>query len=122
MTAPTYRRFTYLPMPTRVGPFRWAWEVTDGIGGPVLLSGTTRTRGGADRARVFASAQCEPALELRLDWIVSRLHDDGIDVEFSVDERRHVCVKPCCKVSTRDEVRALREFLAITSDVEWVTA
>lgn len=118
MTAPTYTRFQATHT-FRLRPFRWAWEVTDGHTGPVLATGTTRTRRGAQIAAAFAAAACEPALSLRLEWAADRLRREGLPVQVAVDEQGRVCVRPLCPCSTRDEVRVLRVFLALTSAVRW---
>jgi hypothetical protein len=118
VTAPTYTRFP-ATHPFRLGLLRWAWEVTDGYTGPVLATGTTRTRRGAQIAASFAAAACEPALSLRLQWIADRLRREGLRVSVRLDEQDRVCVRPLCACSTRDEVRVLRAFLAITRTVRW---
>jgi hypothetical protein len=118
VTAPTYTRFPAVH-PFRLGLLRWAWEVTDGYTGPVLATGTTRTRRGAQIAASFAAAGCEPALSLRLQWIADRLRREGLRVSVRLDEKGRACVRPLCACSTRDEVRVLRAFLALTSNVRW---
>lgn len=125
MTAPTYRLFLYRPEPIRVGLCRWAWMVGDGYL-IVLAEGATPTRWGARRARDRFAGQCrsvaeaaELELKAALAEVVEQLHADGIDVVAELDERGRVCVRPLCACSTRDEVRVLAAFLAITSAVRW---
>lgn len=129
MSAPTFRHFPRQNV-WFVRPFRWDWEITDGIGGPVIvnehdepLAGHRWTRGSAELDAAIASARCSPSprriLEERLAWVVGRLHRNGLPVKATIDERDRVCVRPLCACSTYDEVRILREFLAITSAVRW---
>jgi hypothetical protein len=118
VTAPTYTRFP-ATHPFRLGLLRWAWEVTDGYTGPVLATGTTRTRRGAQIAASFAAAGCEPALSLRLQWVADRLRREGLRVSVRLDEQDRARVRSLCACSTRDEVRVLAAFLALTSAVRW---
>jgi hypothetical protein len=118
VTAPTYTRFP-ATHPFRLGAFRWAWEVTDGYTGPVLATGTTRTRRGAQIAASFAAAGCEPALSLRLQWIADRLRREGLPVVARLDEQDRVCVRPLCACSDVDHRRVMRAFLTITRTVRW---
>jgi|SRR5690349_19351682 hypothetical protein len=123
-----YDNFAYTPMPRRIRFGRWAWVITDGRTGPTLIAGRARTERAALRQRIHAELRCRPESErpeaereqLRLDAICERLHAAGIDVEARYDERHRVCVRPCCEVSTRDEVRMLAAFLAVTPDVREV--
>jgi hypothetical protein len=116
---PTYRRFARYDVYRR-GLLNWEWQVTDGIGGKLLLSGHRWTRTGAALDAALAAAICVEAFEVRLERICDRLAADGLHVEVSVDEQDRVCVRPLCACSTRDEVRVLAAFLALTSDVLWV--
>jgi hypothetical protein len=118
VTAPTYTRFP-ATHPFRLGLLRWAWEVTDGYTGPVLATGTTRTRRGAQIAASFAAAGCEPALSLRLQWVADRLRREGLPVVARLDEQDRVCVRPLCACSDKDHRRVMRAFLAITRTVRW---
>lgn len=123
MNPPTYRNFTHYG-PRYVRPLRWAWYVTDGIGGPLLLSGHRLTKRAAQRAAARAAATCvswESALTAQLAEVVARLHADGIDVTARLDRGR-VCVRPCCPCSDRDHRRAMAAFLAVTSTVAWEVA
>lgn len=116
MTAPTYRLFAHHSA-RRVHLLWWAWEVADGYTGPLLAHGYRLTRRGAQHAAARYAAVCERWEDAQLAAIVARLHEDGIDVSARYDEQRRVCVRPCCEWTTRDEVRTLRAFLAITADV-----
>jgi hypothetical protein len=116
-----YAAFPHTPMPRRIRFGRWEWQITDGMTGPVLASGTAPTRGAALRRRIHAELRCRSEQE-RLDAICAELHEQGIDVEAHYDKAHRVCVRPCCDVSTRDETRALAQFLAITSAVVWEVA
>lgn len=118
MTA-TYSRFAHRHTPRRVG-LRWAWEITDGIGGSVLAEGRAWTRIGANEASILAQIACEPSLALLVERAADRLARQGLPVRARLDEQDRVCVTPLCACSTRDEVRVLREFLAITPNVREV--
>lgn len=111
-----YTAFAHTPMPRRIRLGRWSWQITDGMTGPVLATGTAPTERAALRRRIHTELRCRPEQE-RLDAICRELLADGIEVRARYDERHRVCVRPCCEVSTRDEVRALGAFLAITADV-----
>jgi hypothetical protein len=125
-----YANFAHTPMPRRERLGLWSWVITDGMTGPILAYGTAQTERAALRARLHAEMRCRPESErpesereqLRLDAICARLHEQGIEVEARYDEQHRVCVHPCCEVTTADEVRVLREFLAITSSVRWEVA
>jgi hypothetical protein len=112
---------TYFRSPHRnvwcVRPFRWDWEVTDGIGGRVLHSGHRWTRAGALLDADLALLDCEPALQLQLDRTAERLTREGLPVTVRLDDQNRACVRFLCACSTRDEVRVLGEFLAITANV-----
>jgi hypothetical protein len=117
---PIYREWLHTPMPMRVGA-RWVWEVDDGYL-HVLAHDTAWTRWGAMRARDRFAATCrtpEAALLEDLAEVCERLHQVGIDVSAEVDEQGRVCVRPLCVCSTRDEVRVLAAFLALTGAVLW---
>lgn len=102
------------------GLFRWQWEITDGIGGRVLAEGHTFTRVGADTDSIRAQIDCEPSLALRVEQAADRLLRKGLPVRARLDEQNRVCVTPLCPCSTRDEVRMLAAFLAVTPDVREV--
>lgn len=127
MTAATYDRFPHHCV-RYVRPFRWDWEVTDGIGGHILtdddgkpLAGHRWTRGSAQLDAAIAAALSKPSprlvLEQRLSTIVGQLDRQGLQVEVSIDERDRVCVRPLCACTTWDRVRIARAFLAITAHV-----
>ncbi|GIE30127.1 hypothetical protein Ait01nite_031720 [Actinoplanes italicus] len=118
MTAPTYTRFP-ATHPFRLGLLRWAWEVTDGYTGPVLATGTTRTRRGAQITAAFAAAGCEPALSLRLQWIADRLRREGLPVVARLDEQDRVCVRALCPCSRDQHLRVMQQFFTITRAVRW---
>lgn len=122
MTAPTYRLFPHKHV-WRTGLFHVEWEITDGIGGPVLESGHRRTRASADLDAGMAQALCKPhpalVLEQRLAPIVARLDREGLRVKVSVDERLRVCVRPLCPCSDRDHRHVMQEFARIASSVRW---
>jgi hypothetical protein len=119
MTTPTYRLFAYHGHLIGGRLFRRTWRVTDGRTDVVLASGTAFTRRGAERARATAAAGCEPCLALRLELVADRLGREGLHVAVRLDAQDRVCVRPLCACSTRDEVRVLRAFLALTSAVRW---
>lgn len=111
-----------------VRPFRWAWEVTDGWAGPILIDGRGKplaghrwTKGGAQLDAAIAAGLCKPSprlvLEQRLTSVVARLDRADLRVEFRIDERDRVCVRPLCPCSTRDRVLIAREFLAVAAKV-----
>lgn len=58
-----YAAFPHTPMPRRERLGRWSWQITDGMTGPVIASGTAPTRGAALRARLHAELCCRPASE-----------------------------------------------------------
>ena len=122
MSAPTYHLVPH-PVVQREGLFRVSWAVTDGIGGPVLASGHRRTKGSAQLDVTIAKALIKPSprriLQDRLAGIVGWLDRQGLQVDARIDEGGRVCVRPLCACSTRDEVRVLRAFLAITGAVRW---
>jgi hypothetical protein len=118
MTAPTYRLYTQTNV-HRAGLFRWDWEVTDGLTGPLLKSGTAWTRGGAEVEAALAAGACEPCLRLRLELVADRLGREGLPVVVRVDEQDRVCVRPLCACSDKDHRRVMRAFLAITRTVRW---
>lgn len=124
MTAPTYRDRIVYGLTSDGGRLgHRTWEVTDGIGGPLLLSGWALTRAAAERAAADAAATCVPwTPQCDLDAIVERLHAEGLDVEAHYDDQSRVRVRPLCACSTWDEVRVLRAFLALTSAVRWEVA
>jgi hypothetical protein len=118
VTAPTYRLCARINV-HRTGFARWAWEVTDGLVGPLLASGTTWTRGGAEVDGALAAAGCEPCLALQMERVADRLRREGLPVVARLDEQDRVCVRPLCACSDVDHRRVMRAFLAITRTVRW---
>lgn len=120
MTArPVYRKFAaYGPAGGHLG--HRTWEVTDGIGGPVLASGWAFTRRGAGRAASAAAGRCEEAIESRLGRLRDRFARDGLRLDVSVDDRGRVCVRPRCVCSDRDHRRVLLAFCRVVGPVLWV--
>ncbi|GIE46392.1 hypothetical protein [Actinoplanes lobatus] len=118
MTAPTYRLFAFYNV-TGGHLGHYDWEVTDGIGGPLLASGRSRTKRGAERAAADAAASCEEAIESRLERVRTRLAADGVRVDVRLDEQGRVCVHPACACSDVDHRRVMRAFLAIAGAVRW---
>lgn len=106
----------------RVRLGRWVWLVTDGIGGPILAAGHARTRGAAEVDSSLAQADCKPSLLVRVERAADRLRRECLPVRVRVDELGRVCVRPVCACTTRDEVRVLAAFLAITGAVRWEVA
>jgi hypothetical protein len=102
-----------------VRPFRWDWEVTDGIGGRVLASGRCWTRSGATLDTDLALLDCEPALQLRLDRAAERLTREGLPVRVRLDEQNRACVTPLCVCSDADHRHVMQEFARITGSVRW---
>lgn len=121
MTAPTYRLFAHHGA-RRLGPLRWSWEVTDGIGGPLLAHGYRLTQRGAEKVAAKHAATCERWEDAQLAAIVARLHDDGIDVEARYDDRRRVCVRPTCACSDVDHRRVMLAFVSVVGPVRWEVA
>lgn len=131
MTAPI--RYTKFPSPAcrRVRLGRWTWAVTDGLGGPVLTGGTTRTERGAHRRIGQALSCCErqerpapetpvlhPLSPVEAEAIKERLAADGIPVTIRVGDWVHLY--PAGPVDTEGEVRALAAVKAVTdARVDW---
>jgi hypothetical protein len=141
MTAPVYRLFPrYLVH--RVRPFRWAWEVTDGLTGPLLASGTTWTRGGAEVEAALTAALCrrQPAGVCRCDrdvlhpltpgeakHLTAELAADGVPVTVQLDRREHgpaeVVLWTALQLETWQQAHALRLVTRATdSRVHWAGA
>ncbi len=131
MSAPTYRDYTRIAAPERLGLFRWQCRVFDGYTGPELLVEKARTRGGAHRAAVFAAANLRryvaPVLhpygppsitDAQVAAVCDRLWEtEHIWVEALVDEQRRVCVLPCCEVTTLGRVHIIAAFEALSPEV-----
>lgn len=146
MTA-TYRKFAHYTT-HRVARWRHAWEVTDGIGGPVLLSGRRLTRRGAEKAAANAAATCEPWVEpepepepVHLDGVcrcdrpvlhpldrveayklTRRLQLDEVPVTVQVPTEAEdlVVLFPALALTTRQQVHAMRVVKSTTdAPVRW---
>ena len=105
---------------------RWTWTITDGLTGPVLLSGTARTAWGASRRIERALSRCCPARPgpkrplspTAATSLTERLHADGIPVTVCAGDCVEVCAD--CPVTTEQEVAALTAVLAATDQrVKW---
>jgi hypothetical protein len=121
---------------------RRTWEVTDGIGGRVLLSGRALTRRGAERAAAEAAATCRPGpvgihrCDLPVRHLLSqmeaysltrRLDRDGVPVTVRVDGPdggpKRVVLWPALRLSTRQQAHTLRLVTAETdAPVRWAGA
>ena len=127
MTAPTYRKFPHYGLVHPIALIAPRWEVTDGIGGPVLLSGRRLTRRGAEKAAAKAAATCVPVPYVtRADrpvlhpltreeacWICAVLEASGVPVSVEICGLA-VVVTPLRALTTAQEVRALTAVLVRT--------
>lgn len=116
-----YTAFAHTPMPRRIRLGRWSWQITDGMTGPVIATGTAPTERAALRRRIHTELRCRPEQE-RLDAICRDLLAEGLPVAAHYDARHRVCVTPACACSDVDHRRVMRAFLAIASAVVWEVA
>jgi hypothetical protein len=121
VTGPIYRKFPSYSA-HRLGALRWAWEVTDGIGGKLLLSGHALTQSAAEREAANAAGRCEEAIESRLARVQDLFARDGLRFDVSIDEQGRVCVRPECPCSDRDHRRVLLAFCRVVGPVRYETA
>lgn len=120
---------------------RRTWEVTDGLGGRVLLSGRALTRRGAKRAAAAAAATCRPlpvgvcrcdlpvlhplsAMEAYA--LTCRLDVAGIPVTVRVDgpvNAPEVVLWPALQLTSAQQARTLHAVRRVTdAPMHWAGA
>lgn len=148
MTAPTFRLFAAHGLTSDGGRLGYrTWEVTDGIGGPLLVSGWALTRAGAERAAAEAAATCVPWVEpeplagvCRADLpvlhpltameayeLTCRLALDDVPVTVRVDGPdggpREVVLWPALALTARQQAHTLVEVRRVTdAPMHWAGA
>jgi hypothetical protein len=114
VTAPTYRTGLFYGLAGGRLLHR-AWEVTDGLDGPVLLSGWSLTKNRAKRAAADAAGTCEPWSSSipALSWtpaqtakILARYAAD-LHAADPITFDHMACAAECCTGQLADRMREL---------------
>src|SRR6478736_2262016 len=114
-----FAAFPHTPMPRRVRPGCWHWQITDGMTGPTLAEGTALTERAALRRRIHAELRCRPESERpkppvpALTW--SQEQVDTILARYAADLHaadpltfdHMACAAECCTGVMAERMRAL---------------